>query len=59
MKLVALIDDNDVIEKILRHLDLWPENSLPARAPPRPIIQDYIIEPFLDDYPDYDEAVAG
>ncbi len=34
MKLIALIDDNEVIEKILRHLNLWPRNSLPARAPP-------------------------
>ncbi len=32
MRMVALIDDNEVIEKILRHLDLWPEEALPARA---------------------------
>ena len=50
-KLIALIDDGEVIEKILRHLDLWPEESIPARAPPEPIIQDYIIEPFFDDMP--------
>lgn len=59
MKLIALIDDGEIIEKILRHLDLWPENSLPARAPPVPIVQDYIIEPVLEDYPWFDEAVAG
>ena len=80
--MIALIDDNEVIEKIatqlrsvadaplrsgqpvslrsaLRHLDLWPENSLPARAPPEPIIQDYVIEPVLDDLPFCDEAIAG
>lgn len=28
--MVALIDDNEVIEKVLRHLDLWPEEALPA-----------------------------
>ena len=72
MKLIALIDDNEVIEKILRHLDLCPENPLPARAPPQSMIQacpvpcsknsgtrDYIHEPFFDGYSDYDEAVAG
>ena len=59
MKMIALIDDNEVIEKILRHLDLWPQEALPARAPPAPVIQEYILEPVFDDYPDYDEAVAG
>jgi hypothetical protein len=29
MKLIALIDDDEVIEKILRHLDLWPEQTEP------------------------------
>ena len=59
--MVALIDDHEVIEKILRHLGLWPEEALPARAPPQPIIQDYTIEPVLDDLPFYDlpyEALA-
>ena len=59
MRMVALIDDYEVIEKILRHLDLWPQETLPARAPPEPIIQDYVIEPVLDDLPFYDEAIAG
>jgi len=37
MKLIALIDDDEVIEKILRHLKLWPEQTALAclsRAPP-------------------------
>jgi len=72
MKLVALIDDNKVIEKILRHLDLWPQEALPARAPPKPVIQacpvpcsknsgtrDYILEPVLDDCEYFDKAIAG
>ena len=59
MKMIALIDDHVVIEKVLRHLDLWPENSLPARAPPEPVIQDYIIEPVLEDCQRFDEAIAG
>ena len=37
------------IEKILRHLDLWPQEALSARAPPGPVIQDYVIEPILKD----------
>ena len=72
MKLIALIDDNEVIEKILRHLDLWPQEAIPARAPPKlptqacPVpcsknsgTRDYILEPFFDGYSDYDEAAAG
>ena len=31
MKLIALIDDDEVIEKILRHLGLlWPEQTEPS-----------------------------
>ena len=35
MKLIALIDDQSVIEKILRHLKLWPEQTEPACMPGR------------------------
>ena len=37
MKVIALIDDRSVVEKILRHLKLWPQQAEPAclsRAPP-------------------------
>ena len=60
MKLIALIDDRSVIEKILRHLKLWPEQAEPAclsRAPPStpPPDSERVIEPYLDDpFPDYD-----
>jgi len=30
MKLIALIDDDELIEKIIRHLKLWPEQTAPA-----------------------------
>ena len=30
-----MIDDRSVIEKILRHLDLWPEQAKPACVPGR------------------------
>lgn len=55
MRIVALIDDRDVIERILRHLGLWQQGVRvsPARAPPE--LADWVIEPWLDDpFPDYD-----
>ena len=49
-----------MIEKILRHLKLWPGQAEPAclsRAPPSilpPTGSERIIEPFFDDpFPDY------
>ena len=53
MKIVALIDDRAVIERILRHLGLWEQGVrvTPATGPPRPTV----VEPWLDDtFPDYD-----
>ncbi len=53
MKIVALIDDREVIERILRHLGLWEQGVrvTPATGPPRQTV----IEPWLDDpFPDYD-----
>ena len=60
MKLIALIDDDEVIEKILRHLKLWPEQAEPAclsRAPPSippPDGGERVVELCFDDpFPDY------
>ena len=49
MRIVALIDDRDVIERILRHLGLWEQGVRvsPARAPPE--IAEWVIEPCCDD----------
>jgi hypothetical protein len=55
MRIVSLIDDRDVIERILRHLGLWDQgvHVAPARAPPE--IVERVIELWLDDpFPDYD-----
>ena len=55
MRIVSLIDDRAVIERILRHLGLWEQGVRvsPTRAPPE--IGDHVIEPWLDDpLPDYD-----
>ena len=34
MKMIALIDDNEVVKENGRHLGLWSQESLPAREPP-------------------------
>ena len=36
MRLIAVIDQPEVVEKILRHLELWcgPARFAPARPPP-------------------------
>ena len=55
MRIVALINERDVIERILRHLGLWEEGVRvsSSRAPPE-IVQ-WVIEPCFDDpFPDYD-----
>ena len=44
-----MIDDRDVVERILRHLGLWEQGVRvsPARAPPE--IAEWVIEPCCDD----------
>lgn len=65
MRIVALIDQQAVIERILRHLGLWeqgvrvtpstgpPAGPLPlvgrAGRPPTPVSRERIVEPWLDD----------
>ena len=53
MRIVALIDDREVIEKILRHLGLWQEGVRVHSGTDPP--GEPTIEPWLDDpFPDYD-----
>lgn len=53
MRIVALIDDQAVIERILRHLGLWQEGVRVTSGPDPP--GDWVIEPCFDDaFPDYD-----
>ena len=49
MCIVALIDDREVIERILCHLGLWVQGVrvFPARAPPEP--DEWVIESCYDD----------
>ncbi|MBM3860227.1 MAG: hypothetical protein FJ395_11325 [Verrucomicrobia bacterium] len=54
MRLISLIEDAPVIEKILRHLDLWEGLALPLR-----LESEYIWEPFYDDLPFSPDACAA
>jgi len=58
MRVVALIIERDVIERILFHIGLWSDGSSvrPARDPPVDASIETIIEPWLDDpFPDYEQ----
>jgi hypothetical protein len=53
MRIDALIDGPAVIERILRHLGLWPQGIRVGSGPAPPA--DWVIEPCFDDAnPDYD-----
>ena len=53
MRIVALIDERELIERILRHLGLWQQGVRVESGPDPP--GELVIEPCLDDVsPDYD-----
>jgi len=53
MRIVALLDDRDVIERILRHLGLWEQGVRVHTGADPPA--EYTVEPWLEDpFPDYD-----
>ena len=53
MRIVSLIDDPQVIERILRHLGLWAQGLRVCCGTDPPV--EPVIEPWLDDpFPDYD-----
>lgn len=57
MRIVALIDDRKVIERILRHLGLWAQGVRVSSTtgPPTHLPGERIVEPWLDDpFHDYD-----
>ena len=47
MKIIAFIEEKDVIRKILEHLRLW-EESEPRAPPPVPAQIDIEYQPFLE-----------
>jgi len=59
MRLISLIEDAPVIEKILRHLDLWEGPARQTDRGPPPLLElGYIREPFYDDIPFGPDAYA-
>ncbi len=62
MRVIAFIDNREVVEKILRHLHLWygPAAYAPARPPPGSNLvrsePDFRIE--LDPMPDYENVIT-
>ncbi len=61
MRMVAVIDQREVVEKILRHLDLWSGTPLltPARAPLNAGAGPWTREPFDDVDPCLSTASRG
>ena len=62
MRVIAVIDNPSVIEKILRHLNLWcgpakfaPARPPPSAEPPEPEPQ-FIID--SDPMPDYENVIT-
>ena len=65
MRVVAVIDDRRVVEKILRHLGVWHDpparRSLgPPRPPPEGLPDPYACEPCkdVDPMPDYENVLT-
>ena len=59
MRIVALIDQAAVIERILRHLGLWEQGVRVTPSTGPPVSRERIVEPWLDDpFPDYDTEVV-
>jgi hypothetical protein len=65
MRIVSLIDDVEVIERILRHLGLWPEKKPVeagrSRDPPHegsPSLPPEEVIPYYDDCEPFLEEVA-
>ena len=48
MRMIALIDDSDVIRKILSHLGLWPRPARPEPVTRAPPIEELFFEPLLE-----------
>jgi hypothetical protein len=45
MKVISVIENEDIIKKILKHLGLW---DVKARPPPRSEKSSRLMEPFMD-----------
>ena len=58
MRVLAVIDDPRVVEKILRHLGAW--NDPPPRPPPAEDLGPYTYDPCedVDPTPDYENVLT-
>ena len=58
MRVIAVIDDPRVAEKILRHLSAW--HDPPPRPPPQGLPRPYTCEPCgdVDPTPDYENVLT-
>jgi len=55
MKIVSFINDAPIIEKFLKHLQLWHTEN-PVKSPPETICEDIIVyQPYDDGWGDYQE----
>ena len=58
MKIISLIHEPDVIERILRHLGLWKQHQDPhVRKTKAPALGPVVLEDFDDGWPRYEEPV--
>jgi hypothetical protein len=56
MKIISLINDPNLIRKILEHPGLWKPHPYPdARKPKVPSPGPVVVEGFDDGWPDYEE----
>jgi hypothetical protein len=56
MKIISLIHEPDVIERILRHLGLWKQPPVPLEAQTKvPAVGPVVLEGYDDDRPGYEE----
>ena len=56
MKIISIINDPQVIERILRHLGLWKQQTAPSeRKKKTPEHVPFVSEDFDDGWPGYEE----
>ena len=60
MKVISVIEDEEVIKKILKHLDLWETKERPppkATGPPK--LAEYVIDDSFSQLPEFTRRQSG